>query len=145
MSEKLVCWVGTEPMDDEGHAIEFHPDGPAERESRDGVPMRRAPEFDRHAPGPIPLKALLAANWQVGCAHCDHHVAPGDGCDQCADDCADDECETVGCLKCGGPPDYYYESHVVVDGEDVYCGPWCRDAELQARVARKARKAAANL
>lgn len=139
MSEMLVCWVATEALDDEGNAIEFHPEGPVERESREGVPMRRAPEFDEHAPGPVPLAALLAAGWQAACRYCGHMLHPDDACEQCADEC---ECETVGCLQCGGPPDYHYEPHVMVEGEDIYCGPWCRDAELQIRAARLARKAA---
>lgn len=129
MSEKLVCWVATEPMYYDGHAIEFHPDGPAGRESRDGVPMRRAPEFDAHAPGPVPVRVLYEAGWTVTCYQCEHELDE-DGCLHCPDNHADAGC--AGCVQCGGPPDYEPDVEVVFDSRGrAYCGPGCLGAWLR--------------
>jgi hypothetical protein len=38
------------------------------------VGARRAPEFDRFAPGPVPLSALLEEGWYQECWGCPRHV-----------------------------------------------------------------------
>lgn len=49
------------------------------------IKLRRAPEFDKYAPGPVPPQALLEHGWWITCAECDHRVSD-DGCDDCADE-----------------------------------------------------------
>ncbi|MBZ4402017.1 hypothetical protein [Myxococcus sp. AS-1-15] len=49
------------------------------------VKIRREPRFDEHAPGPVPVSALLDAGWWYECAWCYHPVAD-EGCERCADD-----------------------------------------------------------
>lgn len=81
----LVCWVeihhhrddaikiGTAVVfaatesDAMAAAAKYHGWNP-ETEPVHGV--RRAPEFDAHAPGPVPAEALLDAGWHIRCADC---------------------------------------------------------------------------
>lgn len=40
----------------------------------DVVSVRRKPEFDQYAPGPVPIPVLLAAGWWYECWTCSQHV-----------------------------------------------------------------------
>lgn len=84
--EKSLAWVVSE--DEEGHAVVvFAEDAQAARSlgaSRLSVddddvdePLRR-PEFDVHAPGPVPVDALLADGWWFECYHCGVRVYEDD-------------------------------------------------------------------
>jgi hypothetical protein len=85
------------------------------------VILRRAPEFDRYAPGPVPPQALLDAGWWITCAECEHHVSD-DGCDDCANERVDDQ---------PMPPP-------VVCGGMVFCSQDCKD-DYDAARARDAK------
>lgn len=38
------------------------------------VTIRRAPEFDKHAPGPVSIGTLLSAGWFYDCGRCGRQV-----------------------------------------------------------------------
>lgn len=78
------------------------------------VAARRAPEFDAHAPGPVPLQALLDAGWHWECGGC-HHQVDADGCWRCA------------------PPGLPEPEPPIVTERDAYCGPVC-EARDQGRM-----------
>ncbi|MEQ8345050.1 MAG: hypothetical protein RIB84_23750 [Sneathiellaceae bacterium] len=40
--------------------------------------VERAPEFDSHSPGPVPLQAYRAADWQMVCNHCGEMTDAGE-------------------------------------------------------------------
>ena len=81
------------------------------------IELRRAPEFDQYAPGPVPPQALLDAGWWITCAECQHHVSE-EGCDDCADERGDGE---------PMPPP-------VTWGDMVFCSQECMDDYQQARL-----------
>jgi hypothetical protein len=39
-----------------------------------GVKIKRSPEFDQYAPGPVPVKVLMAHGWFYYCSNCEEHV-----------------------------------------------------------------------
>jgi hypothetical protein len=50
------------------------------RADNGGATVRRAPEFDSHAPGPVPLKDLMEAGWYAYCSNhgCQRKLSLGD-------------------------------------------------------------------
>jgi len=83
----------------------------------------RRPEFDAHAPGPVPAEVLLANGWWLECGHCSHEIREG----WCEDGCVDDDAPVRG----------------VCVGTEAYCTETCRtvretvcreDREGRARV-----------
>jgi hypothetical protein len=79
----------------------------------------RAPQFDRYAPGPVPIAVLLSAGWWFECGYCGHRVSE-DGCDDCRDEGHD-------------------AAPVVLD--QVYCNERCRDLEVARHAEHKRREA----
>ena len=75
---------------------------------------RLAPEFDNHAPGPVPIAALIEAGWWYHCGGCSKKVHE------------DDECED------GSPAVPFYP-----DEGNVYCSRDCYDSAMAERAERK--------
>jgi hypothetical protein len=103
--------------------------------------LHRLPQFDRFAPGPVPVSAMLADGWWVTCACCEHRVNSY-GCDDCADPC--NRCELDECLSPDCPDTAGVAPDPVCDDEawEVYCSAECQDTERVARITRAAGEAA---
>ena len=86
---------------------------------------RRAPEFDQYAPGPVPLRATLAAGWWHYCNGCQTKISD-DGRDYDDIEDREDEFEPVEDAK-GNP----------------YCSPTCMMTDWADRREQKAREHAA--
>lgn len=86
---------------------------------------RRAPEFDQHAPGPVPLHATLAAGWWHYCTGCQARFDQ-DERNHGDDDDREDEFEPVEDAK-GNP----------------YCSPTCMMTDWAERRDQVARENAA--
>jgi hypothetical protein len=95
---------------------------------------RRAPEFDAHAPGPVPHSAMLAEGWLFECAFCGHMVDK-DGCEECIEAAADAPEADAHHTVVGEEP--------AVEGQDVYCSNQCAELARNEREARTAMYAAA--
>jgi hypothetical protein len=83
---------------------------------------RRAPHFDRYAPGPVPVEAMIEAGWRFSCDRweCQQPIAH----DHINDD--GDEVDTAGSY--------------IVRGRQVFCAPEClarHDASMRSRQAAK--------
>ena len=104
--------------------------------------LSRAHDFDRFAPGPVPLSALIAAGWRYECHRCNHTVTSY-GCEDCGDPCLSCEENKEACVACENdgldydPPDPVIRD----DAEEVYCSQDCADAADAERNAQKAREA----
>lgn len=93
--------------------------------------MHRVPKFDCHAPGPVPMSALLAAGWWFECGFCGHRVRD-EGCEDCWDELGV-EAREVGIVEMPDP--------VIDDAAgEVWCSKACADAEREERRARKERE-----
>jgi hypothetical protein len=105
MGARLKAYVLSNRADPEGHVrVAFAPTANRARSSGlEGATYlqtaaRRAPAFDRYAPGPVPLAALLAAGWHFECGNC------------CRGLCRDDDAVVVD----------------REGGAEVFCGEACR-------------------
>ncbi|AOZ06801.1 hypothetical protein [Cupriavidus malaysiensis] len=85
---------------------------------------RRKPELDRHAPGPVPPLALIAAGWHYECGHCGCRV--------------DEDMENV-------EPDPHFDASElgpVAVGQMVYCSVSCAAMERAERRSRETAESA---
>lgn len=85
---------------------------------------KRAPGFDQYAPGPVPIKVMIADGWQFECAECSRWVYDG----MIEDDPDDVE------------PMTYEPTYL---GRYVYCSPACRAYDVRERRERASYEAAA--
>lgn len=72
---------------------------------------RRAPGFDRYAPGPVPFVAMFAAGWWQECRGCGVTIREGE---------CDDDCNEIA-------------FDIVEVGDGIYCRPSCRENHLAGK------------
>lgn len=110
----LVAWHVSNG--EESDVVFAETEADVERMTQTTGDIERAPEFDKHSPGPVPVEALFEAGWIFECDCCGHRVSE-DGCYDCRD-------EGV-------------EADPVIDSGEVYCSAGCQQAEREHRADLK--------
>lgn len=119
--------------DDEGHCVIAFATNSATARREGGSELdlsfeevdscMRVPQFDQYAPGPVPIKALVANGWWFECQHCGVKFDE-EGRHDWEENERDDECDPV------------------EDGKAHYCSPTCQMGHWAERRERTARQLA---